>query len=68
MLPISSKVKSTAQVQAYGCLILILSFRVGVKNFTKAKKKIYVCLGFSYLPYFFALKNAYSNILMVILA
>ena len=31
-------------------------------------KKKYVCLRFPYLPYFFALKNAYPNILMVILA
>jgi hypothetical protein len=29
---------------------------------------MYVCLGFPYLPYVFALKNAYPNILMVILA
>jgi hypothetical protein len=27
-----------------------------------------VCLGFPYLPYFFALKNAYPNMLMVILS
>jgi hypothetical protein len=32
------------------------------------QKKQYMCLGFPYLPYFFALKNAYPNIFMVILA
>ena len=31
-------------------------------------KKINMCLGFPYLTYFFALKNAYRNIFMVILA
>ena len=35
---------------------------------TLGQNKIYVCLGFPYLPYFFALKNAYPNIFMVILA
>ena len=36
-------------------------------NFTLGQTKN-VCLGFPYLPYFFALKNAYPNIFMVILA
>jgi hypothetical protein len=31
-------------------------------------KKKNVCLGFPYLPYLVALKNAYPNIFMVILA
>jgi hypothetical protein len=41
-----------------------------LKVYTKGVRptKIYVCLGFLYLPYCFALKNAYPNIFMVILA
>ena len=39
------------------------------RNHRKAKQKNqYVCLGFPYLPYLFALKNGYPNIFMVILA
>ena len=38
------------------------------RNHRKAQKKQYMCLGFPYLPYLFALKNAYPNIFMVILA
>jgi len=48
--------------------MILIRLQINKYTATFLGQRKYMCLGFPYLPYFFALKNAYPNIFMVILA